>query len=81
LSNIKTVQTYINYLLDKDMTWKYPYCQVCDSDLCMLPGFSEKEEVYLFCLGYGCNFKRYLGQQSIDEMSEFLEIEGIKTPA
>ena len=45
----------------------------------MLPGFTDEEEVYLFCLGYGCNFKRYLGQQSIDEMSEFDEIEGIKT--
>lgn len=44
----------------------------------MLPGISDNDQVYLFCLGYDCNSKMYLGQKTIDEMSEYLAMERVE---
>lgn len=78
MNDIKVVQDYITYLLENDLEYRYPLCESCDSEFCMLPGLDDSG-IYLFCLGYKCQFRRYLGLDSIKEMSDFLASQGIKT--
>lgn len=44
------------------------YCESCDSLLPLVPGMSDRGEVYLFCLGSKCKFKYIPGMNGIEKM-------------
>lgn len=77
IEDLKVVQKYVSYVSTIGQPWREYMCSSCDSELPLQPGWSEQNGIFLWCLGYGCPFKRILGYTTISEMRTFLEDEKV----
>ena len=76
VADLKVVQKYVPYVSSIGQPWREYMCQQCDSELPLQPGYDDKG-IHLWCLGYKCEFKQYLGYTTLNEMREFLQNEGV----
>lgn len=77
VGDLKVVQQYTEYVSSINQPWREYLCEFCDSELPLQPGFDESRGVHLFCLGLRCTFTRELGYNTIREMKDFLQNEGV----
>lgn len=71
--DLAVVKKYITYVVDNEITYKYPMCPQCvDSELPLYP-WSDGDNTGLFCLMPNCNYKTLLGFESISRMKNDLK--------
>lgn len=72
-NDLEIVQKYIDYIVQHDLTYKFPMCPVCvDSELPLYP-WSDGDNAGLFCLVPKCKYRVSLGLDSLFDMREDLK--------